>query len=407
MKLREAYDVWVSIKLLIRIIAGLLAGVVLAVLLPDLPYLHILGDMFIGALKAIAPILVFLLVISALSKSRQKLGPQFKVVIVLYIVSTILSAIVAVMFDLIHPLTVTLSIPGGTSTVNDFETLISNLANNLVQNPVSAIINGNYLGVLFWSVLFGLLLKKYGSDAAIDLASNLSNVVTHVIRVVIEFAPLGIFGIVYNTISKNSISIFQEYGALILVLVAAMLVVMFVTNPILVALITRRNPYPLLFRCLKTSALTAFFTRSSAANIPVNMKLAKEMDLDEEFYSVSIPLGATINMNGAAITISMLALVCANSINQEVNVGLAILLCVVSAIAACGASGVAGGSLLLVPLACSMFGISDDIAMQMVAIGFTIGVIQDSMETALNSSSDILFTAAADIYERPDHEFKI
>ncbi|MCQ2071177.1 MAG: serine/threonine transporter SstT, partial [archaeon] len=404
--MRQIYDQWNAIKLILRILGGLILGIVLAVLIPGLPYIPLLGTLFVGALKAIAPFLVFFLILAALSKSRSSLGPQFKTVIFLYILSTVISAVLAVLINFAHPITLTLDIEAAAGEpARDLEELIGNLAKKLIQNPVSAMVEGNYLGVLFWGIIFGLLLKKYGEDKTIDVACDISSIVSHVIRVVINFAPIGIFGIVYDAISENSLSIFTEYGALIVILVVAMLIVMFVTNPILVFLTTRRNPYPLLFKCLKTSALTAFFTRSSAANIPVNMQLADDMKLDKNFYSVSIPLGATINMNGAAITITTMALVTAFTVGVDVPLPLAILLCIIATVAACGASGVAGGSLLLIPLACSMFGIGDDIAMQVVAIGFIIGVIQDSMETALNSSSDILFTAAADIHERPDGEF--
>ncbi|MCQ2085613.1 MAG: serine/threonine transporter SstT [archaeon] len=393
---------------MIRILVGLVLGTVLALIWPDLPYISLLGSLFVGALKAVAPVLVFLLIVAALSKSRAKLGSQFKYVIILYIFSTVLAALVAVIINFAFPQTVTLVSGGGLPTPpEDFEELITNLASNLVQNPILSLTSGNYLGILFWAIIFGFLLKRYGNDATIDIAQDASNLVTRAIRLVSEFAPIGIFGIIYESISENGMEVFTEYGMLIVILVAAMLIVMFITNPLIVMAVTKRNPYPLLLKCIKTSAITAFFTRSSAANIPVNMKLADEIDIDPELYSVSIPLGATINMAGAAITISTMTLVCANTVGQEVPILLAFVLCILSAVAACGASGVPGGSLLLIPMACSLFGIDSNYAMEMVAVGYIIGVIQDSMETALNSSSDILFTAAADMHERPDHEFKI
>lgn len=407
MFIQTAFEKWTSISLLLRIVVGLVIGVALGLILPDLPGIHLLGEMFIGTLKAIAPVLVFCLVVAALSKSRSNLGSQFKYVIMLYVLSTVLAALIAVLINFIFPVTVPLEDVASGDPPENLGALVGALVNDMVMNPISALIEGKYLGILFWAIIFGFILKRYGQQPTVDLAQDLSALVTRAIKLVIEFAPIGIFSIVYVAISDFGMNILTDYGKLVLLLVAAMLITMFVANPLIVALVTHRNPYPLLLKCIRVSAVTAFFTRSSAANIPVNMGLAEEMGVDSELYSVSIPLGATINMAGAAITISTMTLVCANTVGQDVPILMAFVLCILSAVAACGASGVPSGSLLLIPLACSLFGISNDAAMQMVAVGMVISVIQDSMETALNSSSDILFTTAADMHVRPDYDFKI
>ena len=403
MNIKELYEKWESISLVVRILAGLLIGLVLALAIPNVEGIGLLGSLFVGALKAIAPILIMFLVVGSLSRSKGNLGNRFKLVIALYLLSTVLSAIVAVVFSFIHPVTVTLDIPpeqmGHTDSLVD---LISNILISMVGNPLTAITQGNYLCILFWSVIAGLVMRGIASERTLEVIDDMSNVVTRIIRIIINFAPFGVLGLIYDAVSTNGIEIFQEYASLIIILVAAMLVVILITNPLIVALLLRRNPYPLQFKCLKESGMTAFFTRSSAANIPVNISLCERLGLDKDFYSVSIPLGATINMNGAAITITVMTLAAVNTLGMDVSIGTAIILCIVATIAACGASGVAGGSLLLIPLACSLFGISDEIAMQLVAIGFIIGVIQDSLETALNSSSDVLFTATADAKARMD-----
>lgn len=322
-------------------------------------------------------------------------------VIVFYLIGTFLAALCAVVTSFLFPSTLILveqaeqAAPGGIADV------LQNLLNSAVSNPISAIAEANYIGVLLWAVVFGLAMREAGEGTKTVL-SDISNMLSSAIRWVISCAPFGILGLVYTTVSDTGFESFLNYGRLILVLVGCMLLVALVVNPIIVYLAIRKNPYPLVFRCLKDSGIMAFFTRSSAANIPVNMKLCEDLGLDKEKYSVSIPLGATINMAGAAITITILTLAAANTLGISVDFPTALLLSLVSSVAACGSSGVAGGSLLLIPMACSMFGISSDIAMQVVGIGFIIGVIQDSCETALNSSSDVLFTAAAEFRGRQE-----
>lgn len=398
MGLKQVYERWTSINLVIRIVGGLLIGAVLALVVPGLEPVSMLGTLFVNGLKAIAPILVFFLIMSSLANSGKGLGSKFQFVLILYVGSTILAAAVAALMSYAFPLTVTLDIEGDTSdVVTDTWTLISNVIVGIFTNPVTAIMDGNYLSILFWAALAGLIAKAIAGETTKGVISDAAGIVTMIIRTIIEFAPIGILGLVYETVSTHGLEIFAEYGALIALLVASMLIVIFITNPIIGALFMRRNPYPLVYRCLRDSAITAFFTRSSAANIPVNLRLCEKIGLDRTFYSVSIPLGATINMNGAAITITVMTLCAAFTLGMDVPFILALLLCIVATIAACGASGVSGGSLLLIPLACSMLGISYDVAMAMVSIGFVIGVIQDSLETALNSSSDVYFTAVAEV----------
>ncbi len=399
MTLKEAYEKWNSISLILRIVAGLIIGVILALTVPDILLISAFGDVFIGALKAIAPFLVFILVLNSLARSTSNYSGHFRLIIALYLISTIIAAVVAVIACSFAHVTVTLDIPGASDdSTTDISQLIYSLLMKLVENPVSALINGNYLGILFWAVLSGLLIRAYCSASTKDIVGDLSTLVTDIVKLIISFAPFGIMGLVYTAVSTNGMEIFSEYGMLILVLVSCMLFVTFVTNPAIVAYLLRRNPYPLLLVCLRDSAVSAFFTRSSAANIPMNMKLCEKMGVDDEFYSVSIPLGATINMNGAAITITVMTMVAAATLGMDIPIWLAVALSVIATIGACGASGVAGGSLLLIPMACSLFGISDTVAMQMVAIGFIIGVVQDSFETALNSSADAYYTIAADRY---------
>lgn len=403
MNFKELYDRWESINIIVRILAGLLVGVTLALIMPGNQAIPVLGDVFVGALKAIAPILIMFLVVGSLSRSKKDLGNRFKFVVTLYVMSTVIAAVVATLLSFAFPVTVTLDIPPEHMGHNaNLVELIGNLLVGMVGNPVSAIIHGNYLCILFWSIVSGMVLRGFASENTLKVIDDLSEVVTRIIRLIISCAPFGIMGLVYDSISANGLGIFEEYAALVGLLVAAMLIVMMLTNPAMVAAILRRNPYPLQFRCLRDSGITAFCTRNSSANIPVNIALCEKLGVNKEFYSVSIPLGASINMNGAAITITVMTLATVHSIGMEVPIATALVLCLVSTIAACGASSVAGGSLLLIPLACSMFGIGDDIAMQMVAIGFVISVIQDSLETALNSSSDVFFTAAADAKDRMD-----
>lgn len=389
-----------KMSLILRIAIGLLIGAVLGALVPRISGLYVLGDLFVGALKALAPILVFVIVASSLAQGRSRLDRRFGRVLFLYMLTTFDAAVLAVLTSFLFPQKITLAqaaadqaAPQGLGEV--FKTLL----NNLVSNPLASIINGNYIGILFWAVLFGLAMKKIASDSSKLFMSNVSDAVSAMVRWVINLAPFGIFGLVYQNVSTNGLSIFTDYGKLLLLLVGTMLVQALVIAPFIVFLYLHRNPYPLLWRCLKESGLTAFFTRSSAANIPVNMALCEKLGLDKDMYSVSIPLGATINMDGAAITITIMTLAAANTLGIRVSIPAAILLSFVSALGACGASGVAGGSLLLIPLACSLFGISNDVAMQVVGVGFIIGVVQDSVETALNSSGDVLFAATAEYAE--------
>jgi len=392
MTLKEIYEKWNSISLILRIIVGLIIGIVLALVIPNVLLISAIGDIFIGALKAIAPFLVFILVLNSLARSTSTYKNHFRLIIALYLISTIIAAIVAVVACSIFHVTVTLDIASASGdSTTDISEIIYNLLMNLVANPITALTTGNYLGILFWAILSGLIIKAFCSNSTKEIVNDLSMLVTDIVKLIISFAPFGIMGLVYTAVSTNGMEIFTEYGQLILILVSCMLIVTFITNPAIVAYLLKKNPYPLLLVCLRDSAVSAFFTRSSAANIPMNMKLCEKMEVEDEFYSVSIPLGATINMNGAAITITVMTMVAAATLGMDIPIWLAIALSVIATIGACGASGIAGGSLLLIPMACSLFGISDTVAMQMVAIGFIIGVIQDSFETALNSSADAYY----------------
>lgn len=392
MKLVKAYN---SVSLVLRIVIGMAIGVALALIIPNAAGIGLLGTLFVGALKAIAPLLVFILIISALAQSREKMGKKFGTVIVLYLVSTFLAAVVAVIASYIFPLSITLTDAASESAPDSFQSIFIGLLSNVVANPIGSLVNANYLGVLFWAVVLGFAFKG-ASDTTKKFLADASDAVTKAVRFVINLAPFGILGLVFTAVSTSGLGIFTEYGRLLLILVGCMLFAALVVNPIMTFIIIRKNPYPLVFRCLKESGVTAFFTRSSAANIPVNMALCESLELDREFYSVSIPLGATINMAGAAVTITVMALAAVHTLGMTVELPVAVVLSVMAALGACGASGVAGGSLLLIPMACSLFGISNDIAMQVVGVGFIIGVIQDSVETAINSSSDVLFTAVAE-----------
>ena len=394
--MKKLYEQWTSISLVKRIVVGLIIGAVLGLAAPQASGLVILGDVFVGALKGIAPLLVFFLIISSLCHAGKSHGGVIKTVIILYMFSTFLASLIAVFASRLFPVTLTLTVDAADLSapqgiVEVFRTLLL----NIVANPVSAIINANYIGILSWAVLFGIGLRGANDNTKKffdDVSTGLSKVVTWII----SFAPFGILGLVYSAVSTNGLGIFTEYGWLLAVLVGSMLFIYFVTNPILVYWCIRKNPFPLIFKCLKRSAITAFFTRSSAANIPVNMEVCEEMGLDKDTYSVTIPLGATINMDGAAITITIMSLAAAHTLGIPVDLPTGIILSILATLSACGASGVAGGSLLLIPMACSLFGIPNDIAMQVVGVGFIIGVIQDSVETALNSSSDLLLSASAE-----------
>lgn len=392
---KSAGRAWNSISLIKRIVIGLVIGGALGLFAPaGIEFVELLGTLFVSALKAVAPILVFFLVISALANA--KAAGSMKTVVLLYVVSTLVAALVAVVGSYLFPMTITLVEPAvEQSSPTGVADVLTTLVMNVVSNPVDALINANYIGILAWALVLGIALRAAGESTK-EVFTNVADAVSKVVRWVISLAPFGILGLVYTSVSQNGPEIFAEYGQLILLLVGCMLVIALVTNPLLVFACVRKNPYPLVFRCLKDSGLTAFFTRSSAANIPVNMELCRKLGLDKDNYSVSIPLGATINMAGAAVTIAVMTMAAAHTLGISVDPVTAVILCVLAAVSACGASGVAGGSLLLIPLACSLFGIGNDVAMQVVAIGFIIGVIQDSCETALNSSSDVLFTATAE-----------
>ncbi len=399
-KFSLVYRKWTSISLVLRILVGLALGILLGFAVPTLSGIGILGVGFVSALKAIAPILVAVLVTASIAKAKGGLGRRFGLVIALYLFSTFVAAVVAVVGSNLFPVTLTFRDAADGSAPEGLAEVFSGLLTNMVQNPVAAVASANYIGILFWSIIVGIALRKYASAATVEVIDNLAKVVSTVVGWVIQFAPFGILGLVFTAVSESGLEIFTEYGRLVLLLVGCMAFVALVTNPLIVALITRRNPYPMVWQCLKESGLSAFFTRSSAANIPVNMDLCKRMGLDENFYSVSIPLGATINMNGAAVTITVLSLAVAGTMGVNIGILPAIVLSAIATLGACGTSGVAGGSLLLVPMACAFFGVGNDVAMQAVGVGFIIGVIQDSVETALNSSGDVLFTATAEMQEK-------
>ncbi|WP_411168411.1 serine/threonine transporter SstT [Clostridium sp. MB05] len=395
--MKKIIEKWNNISLVKRIIVGLILGIIIALTIPDLGApISILGSLFVGALKAIAPLLVFFLVMAALCQYKEGKKTNMKSVILLYLLGTLSAGVVGVIGSFLFPvkLVLTTSVENLTPPSGVGEVL-NNLLMSIVSNPVSALSNANYIGILFWAVILGLALKN-ASEGSKEVIVNISDAISQVVRWIINLAPFGIMGLVYDSISKQGIESLLKYGQLILVLVGCMAFFALVINPIITFIAIRKNPYPLVIKCLKDSGITAFFTRSSAANIPVNMRLCKELGLNEDTYSISIPLGATINMGGAAITISVLALAATNTLGITVDIGTTIILTLLSAVSACGTSGVAGGSLLLVPLACSLFGIPNDIAMQVVGVGFIIGVIQDSCETALNSSTDVLYTAVAE-----------
>lgn len=397
--MKKLYKKWNKIPLILKIAVGLILGAVIGIFLPQATFMNIFGDVFVGALKAIAPILVFVLIISSLASASGGVGKQFRTVIILYMASTLLASFLAVIASFIFPVTLKLTDAASNAAPSGIGEVLRTLLGNMVQNPVAAIINANYIGILTWAVIFGIVLKKIASDTTKEMLNNFSDAVSQVVRFVISLAPFGIMGLVFGSVSTNGLSIFTDYGKLLLLLVGCMLAVALVINPFIIFICLRRNPYPLVFRCLKESGVTAFFTRSSAANIPVNMQLCEKLGLDKNVYSISIPLGATINMDGAAITIAVMTLAAANTMGISVDIPTALILSVLATLAACGASGVAGGSLLLIPMACSLFGISNDIAMQVVAVGFIIGVIQDSVETALNSAGDVEFAATAEFME--------
>lgn len=391
---------WTDISLILRIIVGLVIGAALGVAAPHASIIAVFGSVFVGALKGAAPILVFFLVASSLANANAGIGSRFRTVIMLYLAGTFLSSVVAVTASFAMPVTLQLASDAADSVApSGIGEVLMNLINNMVVNPITAIASANYIGILFWAILLGFALKGLNAKSSCEVLSEFADGISTVVRWIIQFAPFGVMGLVFSSVSENGLAIFTTYGKLIVVLLLSMAAVQLIFYPIIVALVLKQNPYPLVLRCMRESGITAFFTRSSAANIPVNMQLCEDLGLDRDFYSVSIPLGATINMGGAAVTITVMTMACAHTLGINVSFGTAIVLSVLSALGACGASGVAGGSLLLIPMACSLFGINNDIAMQVVAVGFIIGVIQDSVETAINSNTDVLFTATAEFYE--------
>ena len=392
---------WNSMSLILRILIGLIIGAILGFVVPKAAWIGVPGELFVGALKAIAPILVFVLVASSLANSKNNNMEKLRTVIVLYLVSTLCAAIVSVLTSFAYRVTIPLTgldAVDASAAPQGMADVVMNFLKSIVVNPVDALVNANYIGILFWAVVLGIALKL-DAPATRAMMEDLSNAVSTAVRWIINCAPIGILGLMYTAVSTRGPEIFAKYGQLVALLVGTMVLVALIVNPLIVFIILRHNPYPLVFRCLRQSGITAFFTRSSAANIPVNMELCKELGLDENLYSVSIPLGSTINMDGAAVTITIFSLVAAFTTGVKVTIPMAIFLSIVATFSACGASGVAGGSMMLVPLGCSLFGISADISMQLVGVGFIISVIQDSMETALNSSGDVLFTATAEFKE--------
>lgn len=406
--LQSILQAWQKSNLMLRILIGIIIGAVLALTVPGHSIIAILGDLFVGALKAMAPVLVAILVMSSVATARNSIGSRFRTIILLYMLTTLMAAVIAVVGSFLFPVNIALvNVESATgSAPGQLSDVFRNILNGIMSNPITAIANANYLSILFWAVVIGLALKLVGSEQTISSLHHWAEAVSKVVGWIIQCAPFGILGLVYASVSTSGLEIFTTYGKLLLLLVGCMVLVSLVLNPIIVGCMLRRNPYPLVWQCLKESAVSAFFTRSSAANIPVNMALCKRMGIDEDFYSVSIPLGSIINMDGAAITITVMTLATCHTLGIEASFGSALLLSIIATLGACGASGVAGGSLLLIPMACSLFGISNDIAMQVVAVGFIIGVVQDSVETALNSSGDALFTIAADMRERMKREKK-
>ena len=395
--MRSLIAMYQRIGLVPLIIIGLILGVLIGWLAPNIGIaLGLFGTLFVGALKAVAPVLVFVLVMAAISQHRSGNEVFVKPVIIMYMVGTFLAALTAVVASKLFPTDLVLV----NATIEqvppaNLKEVLTNLLLNLVANPVNAIAEANYIGILAWAIIIGFALK-HASAATRTVVNDFADAISQVVKWIIALAPFGILGLVANTVAETGFDALTSYGRLLMVLIGCMLFIALIANPLIVFIKTGKNPYPLVFTCLRESGITAFFTRSSAANIPVNMNLASKLGLHEDTYSVTIPLGATINMAGAAITINVLTLAAAHTLGIEVTFASALLLSIVATISACGASGVAGGSLLLIPLACSLFSIPNDLAMQVVAIGFIIGVVQDSAETALNSSTDVLFTAAAD-----------
>lgn len=390
-----------EMALLKLIVLGLIIGIFIAVAVPTaVPAVAILGDLFVKALKGIAPILVFILVMNAMVQKNADASASMKPIVKLYVLGTFFASLVGVSMSFLFPTTLQLQVADATiAPPSGIVEVLHNLLMSIVDNPVNALVNANYIGILAWAILAGVALNA-SSDKTKTMIADLASAVTKIVKWIIRFAPFGIMGLVANAVGTSGVGALLGYAHLLIVLLGAFFLVALVMNPLIVFLHIRRNPYPLVFATLRESGLYAFFTRSSAANIPVNLSLCKRLGLNEDTYSISIPLGATINMSGAAITIAILSLAAARTLGIEVDILMALLLSIIATVGACGASGVAGGSLLLIPVACASFGISNDIAMQVVGVGFIIGVLQDSCETALNSSSDVLFTATAEFAAR-------
>ncbi len=397
---------WTETSLVLRIFVGLLIGALLGLIAPQWTFISILGMIFVSALKAIAPVLVAVLVTSSIARADGGLGSRFRTVVSRYLLSTFIAALIAVVASFMFPVTLVLKDAATDNAPGALTDVFLNLLTNMVNNPIMSVSNANYIGILFWAIVIGLALKLKASEQTVNIVHDFAEVISQTVKWIIQFAPFGILGLVFSSVSERGLDVFSTYGQLLLLLVGSMLVNTLISNPFISFLMLKENPYPLLFTCLKESGLNAFFTRSSAANIPINMNLCKKLGLDEDFYSVSIPLGATINMDGAAVTITVMSLAVAHTVGVDVSFSSALFLSVIATLGACGASGVAGGSLLLIPMACSFFGIGNDIAMQAVAIGFIIGVVQDSVETALNSSGDVFFTATAEYYDRRKRDLK-
>lgn len=391
---------WTKSSLILKIVIGLIIGALLGVFAPGWTFVGFPGEVFVSALKSIAPLLVFVLVASAISKAKSGVGSRFKSVIIFYLFSTFLSAMVALVASYLFPVSIHLTAASTETAPTAIGDVLETMILGVFSNPIELLSQGQYLGILFWSIVFGLAIKNVASGTTKDILEDCANAVSTIVRGIIQFAPIGVMGLVFTSVSESGIGIFTQYGQLILLLVGCIAFVAFVTDPLICAVALRRNPYPLVITCLRESGITAFFSRSSAANIPVNMNLCERLGLDKDFYSISIPLGSTINMEGAAVTITVMTLAVCHTIGISVPLPITVVLCIIATAGACGASGVAGGSLLLIPMACSLFGIGQDISMQAVAVGFIIGVIQDSCETALNSAGDALFSATAEYYNR-------
>ncbi|MEE1151222.1 MAG: serine/threonine transporter SstT [Methanobrevibacter sp.] len=391
---------WTESSLILKIIIGMILGVVLGIVVPQWSFIGFFGKVFVEALKSIAPLLVFILVASAISQAKTGVGSKFKIIIAIFLLMNFIAAVVATISCFIFPVSIHLSAASTAVSPGGLADILGEMLLKIFSNPIKSLSEGEYLGILFWSIIIGIALRMVASDTTKDLLNDIAEVFSKIVYFIIQFAPIGVMGLVFTSVCESGLSIFSQYGELILLIVGCILIMAFIINPLISALLLKRNPFPLVFTCLKESGVTAFFSRSSAANIPINMQLCEKLGLDRDFYSVTIPLGSTINTNGAAVTIAVMTLVACHTMGIPVHFSWAILLCVVTTLAACCASGVVGGSLLLIPLTCSLFGISQDISMQVVAVGFIISVIQDSFETALNSASDVLFTAATEYYMR-------